>query len=97
LVYGDFNDTREQPAVRQALGPWGDIFSLQDLAAEDPQGHLWTHYRQFTGVYSRIDYLLFSRALKPEISGPGRISGDPDWKRASDHRLIYARISPRDR
>ena len=97
LVYGDLNDTREQPAVRQALGPWGGAFSLQDLAAEDPQGQRWTHYRQFTGVYSRIDYLLINRALRPEVTGSARISGAPEWKRASDHRLIYARISPQDR
>ncbi len=97
LVYGDLNDTREQPSIRQALGPWGGAFSLQDLPAEDPQGQLWTHYRQFTGVYSRIDYLLVNRALKPEISGSAHISGAPEWKRASDHRLVYARISPQDR
>jgi endonuclease/exonuclease/phosphatase family metal-dependent hydrolase len=97
LVYGDFNDTREQPAVRQALGPWGSLFSLQELAAEDLHGQRWTHYRPFTGVYSRIDYLLVNRALKPEVSGAARISADPEWKRASDHRLIYARIFPRDR
>jgi endonuclease/exonuclease/phosphatase family metal-dependent hydrolase len=97
LVYGDLNDTREQPAIRQALGPWGGAFSLQDLAAEDPQGQRWTHYRQFTGVYSRIDYLLINRALRPEISGSAQISGAPDWKRASDHRLVYTRIFPKDR
>jgi endonuclease/exonuclease/phosphatase family metal-dependent hydrolase len=97
LVYGDLNDTREQPAIRQALGPWGGAFSLQDLPAEDPQGQRWTHYRQFTGVYSRIDYLLVNRALKPEISGSARISGAPEWKRASDHRLLYTRILPKDR
>lgn len=97
LVYGDLNDTREQPAVRQTLGPWGGAFSLQDLAAEDPQGQRWTHCRQFTGVYSRIDYLLFNRALKPEISGSARISGAPEWKLASDHRLVYVRILPKDR
>ena len=97
LVYGDLNDTREQPTVRHALGPWGGAFSLQELAAEDPQGHRWTYYRQFTGVYSRIDYLLINRALRPEISGSARICGAPEWKRASDHRLIYARISPQDR
>jgi endonuclease/exonuclease/phosphatase family metal-dependent hydrolase len=97
LVYGDLNDTREQPAVRQALGPWGGVFSLQDLPAEDPQGDRWTHYRQFTGVYSRIDYLLASRALKPELSGTAKISGAPEWKHASDHRLLYTRIFPKDR
>jgi endonuclease/exonuclease/phosphatase family metal-dependent hydrolase len=97
LVYGDLNDTREQPAVRQALGPWGGVFSLHDLPAEDPQGDRWTYYRQFTGVYSRIDYLLVSRALKPELSGPAGISGASEWKNASDHRLLYTRIFPKDR
>lgn len=97
LVYGDLNETQEQPAVRRALGPWGGTFSLQDLAAEDPQGQRWTHFRPFTGVYSRIDYLLANRALKPEITGAARISGAPEWKRASDHRLLYLHISPRER
>lgn len=97
LVYGDLNDTREQPAVRRVLGPWGGIFSLQDLVAEDLRGERWTHYRPFTGVYSRIDYLLVNRALKSEVSGPAGISAAPEWKRASDHRLIYARILPRER
>jgi endonuclease/exonuclease/phosphatase family metal-dependent hydrolase len=97
LVYGDLNDTREQPTIRQALGPWGGVFSLLDLPAEDPQGDRWTYYRQFTGVYSRIDYLLVSRALKPELSGTAGISRAPEWKNASDHRLLYTRISPRDR
>lgn len=97
LVYGDFNDTREQPTMRHILGPWGGLFSLQDLVAEDPQGHRWTHYRHYTGVYSRIDYLLFNKALKPELSSKARISGDPTWQRASDHRLIYTRILPFER
>ncbi len=97
MVYGDFNDTREQPTMRQILGPWGGLFSLQDLVAEDPQGHRWTHYRQFTGVYSRIDYLLFNKALKPELSNRASISGDPNWQRASDHRLLFTRIRPFDR
>jgi endonuclease/exonuclease/phosphatase family metal-dependent hydrolase len=97
LVYGDFNDTREQPTMRHILGPWGGLYSLHDLVAEDPQGHRWTHYRQFTGVYSRIDYLLFNKALKPELPPYARISGDPNWQRASDHRLIYTRILPSDR
>jgi endonuclease/exonuclease/phosphatase family metal-dependent hydrolase len=97
LVYGDFNDTREQPTMRHILGPWGGLFSLQDLVAEDSQGHRWTHFRQFTGVYSRIDYLLFNKALKPELPSVARISGDPNWQRASDHRLIYTRIRPFER
>jgi endonuclease/exonuclease/phosphatase family metal-dependent hydrolase len=97
LVYGDLNDTQEQPAVRTTLGPWGNLTSLRDLAAEDPQGHRWTHFRQFTGVYSRIDYLLVSRGLHPEVVAPAGICGTTEWKRASDHRLIYARIIPKER
>jgi hypothetical protein len=47
-------------------------------------------------VYSRIDYLLVNRALRPELSGAARISGASCWKRASDHRLIYTRILPQE-
>lgn len=97
LVYGDFNDTREQPTLRHILGTWGGLFSLQDLLAQDPQGHRWTHFRQFTGVYSRIDFLLFNKALKPELPASACISGDPNWQRASDHRLIYTWIRPFER
>lgn len=97
LVYGDFNDTREQPAVRQVQGPWGSLLGLVELPAEDANGERWTHYRHFTDVYSRIDYLMVSRALRREVVGPARICSAPQWKKASDHRLLYTAILPENR
>lgn len=98
LVYGDFNDTREQPVLREVLGPAGGVFSLQDVAVEDVHGERWTHHRQASDVYSRIDFLLVNRALKPEVvKGSGLISSPKQWRLASDHRLISVKIVPENR
>ncbi len=98
LVYGDFNDTKEEVAVRDVLGPRGSLNSLTDLPAEDPNGDRWTHYRNFSDVYSRIDYLLVNRGLRPElVPGKARVSNSPHWRKASDHRLIYTSLIPQER
>jgi endonuclease/exonuclease/phosphatase family metal-dependent hydrolase len=97
LVYGDFNDTREQPALREIQGTWGSPLCLVELPAEDPNGERWTHYRHYTDVYARIDYLMVSRALRREVVGPARICSAPQWKKASDHRLLYTTIAPENR
>jgi len=98
LVYGDFNETKEEPSVRGVLGMRGGLNSLTDLPAEDAAGDRWTHYRYFTDVYSRIDYLMVNRALRPELAtGRAYISQSPQWRKASDHRLIYTQIIPNER
>lgn len=98
LVYGDFNETKEEPAVRGVLGLRGGLNSLTDLPAEDAGGDRWTHYRFFTDVYSRIDYLMVNRALRPElVSGRAYISQSPQWRKASDHRLIFTHLIPNER
>ncbi|RFC43848.1 MAG: endonuclease/exonuclease/phosphatase family [Verrucomicrobia bacterium] len=98
LLYGDMNDTKEDASVRNILGLRGQPFSLTDLPAEDPGGDRWTHYRFFTDVYSRIDYLMVNRALRPElVPGSARVSHSTQWRKASDHRLIYAALVPQDR
>jgi endonuclease/exonuclease/phosphatase family metal-dependent hydrolase len=98
LVYGDFNETKEEAAIRGVLGARGGLNSLTDLPAEDSRGDRWTHYRFFTDVYSRIDYLMINRALRPEIvPGSARISQSSQWRKASDHRMIYTEILPVDR
>ena len=97
LVYGDFNDTREQPVMRHLLGPMGGPFSLHEVPVEDAQGQRWAHHRQASDVYSRIDFLLVNRALRREVTGVGRISSPKQWRRASDHRLISMAILPENR
>lgn len=98
LVYGDFNETKEEPAIREILGPRGGLNSLIDLVGEDSNGDRWTHFRSFSDVYSRIDFLMVNQALRPElVSGRARISQNPQWRRASDHRMIYVSLFPEDR
>ena len=75
----------------------GRTLCLVELPAEDPNGERWTHYRHYTDVYARIDYLMVSRALRREVVGPARICSAPQWKKASDHRLLYTTIAPENR
>lgn len=98
LVYGDFNETKEGPSVRGVLGSRSVLYGLADLPQEDSGGERWTYYRAQTDVYERIDFLMVSRALRPEIS-PGfeGISSHPQWRRASDHRLLYGSLVPYDK
>jgi endonuclease/exonuclease/phosphatase family metal-dependent hydrolase len=98
LVYGDFNDTREQAAIRAVQGMRGSDLFLTPLAAEDDRGERWTHYFQETDTYSRFDYLLASRALLPETDPKQyRIPSGPDWSGASDHRPVSMVLTPVDR
>lgn len=98
LVYGDFNETKEEAAIREILGPRGGLNSLIDLVGEDSNGDRWTHFRSFSDVYSRIDFIMVNQALRPElVSGRARISQNPQWRRASDHRMLYVSLFPQDR
>ena len=98
LVYGDFNETREEAAIHAVQGSRGALNALHELAAQDGNGERWTHYRQFSDVYSRVDYFFASKALKAHlVPGGSRISQAPQWRKASDHRLISTLLSPERR
>lgn len=89
VVYGDFNDTRQSPTVRTIHGGGKNPKSLMMIVLKDSRGHYWTHHWDFQDVYSRIDYVMVSSALKNSV----------DWDRckvidndavaaASDHRPL---------
>jgi endonuclease/exonuclease/phosphatase family metal-dependent hydrolase len=93
LVYGDLNDTKDQPAIQEILGPRQSPNRLSDILLADAQGDHWTYYRQLSDTYDRIDYILTNQALLPQIdqsqSGVYRSS---DWYSASDHRPVVTVI-----
>jgi endonuclease/exonuclease/phosphatase family metal-dependent hydrolase len=94
LVFGDFNDTKNEFAVREILGPPGGATSLRDLYLRDRWGLTWTHFWSYADVYSRIDYLMASRGLWPEIHLKRSGIGDArEWKDASDHRPVFTTLS----
>ena len=94
LVYGDFNDTKNEPAIQEVLGPRGSKQGLKDLWLRDDQGDRWTYYWKQSDTYTRIDYLMASPALFRSIdSKKSRVFRSTDWNDASDHRPIVATIN----
>ncbi len=95
LVFGDFNDTKDQPALHEVTGVRGAPGSLTALALADSVGDHWTYYWKVEDVYQRIDYLLVNRALSPWVVHAGcGISRSPLWNAASDHRPVFAAFHP---
>jgi endonuclease/exonuclease/phosphatase family metal-dependent hydrolase len=93
LVYGDLNDTKDQPAIQEILGPRDDPNRLSDVWLADAQGDRWTYYRQLNDTYDRIDYILTDQALLPQIDqSQSRVYRSSDWNLASDHRPVVAVI-----
>jgi endonuclease/exonuclease/phosphatase family metal-dependent hydrolase len=97
LVYGDLNDTKEQPAIQEVLGDRQSPTHLTDLWLSDYTGDHWTYYQKFTDTYARIDYILISRSLLPSIDRKHcYVFRSADWNQASDHRPVVATIRIRD-
>ncbi len=93
LVYGDLNDTKEQPAIQEVLGDRQSPNHLTDLWLSDYTGDHWTYYQKFTDTYARIDYILISRSLLPSIDRRHcYVFRSADWNQASDHRPVVATI-----
>ena len=93
LVYGDLNDTKDQPAVQEILGPRRSPNRLNDILLADAQGDRWTYYRQLSDTYDRIDYIMTDQALLPQIDqSQSYVYRSNDWYSASDHRPVVAVI-----
>jgi endonuclease/exonuclease/phosphatase family metal-dependent hydrolase len=93
LVYGDLNDTKDQPAIQEVLGDRQNPNHLTDLWLSDYAGDHWTYYQKFTDTYVRIDYILISRSLLPSIDRKHcYVFRSADWNEASDHRPVVATI-----
>jgi len=98
LVYGDLNDTRNEPAIRAVQGSNNSPGHLSTIYLKDRFGMSWTHHWDFANLYSRIDYILFNEALRPEIVfDQCLVHWRDDWEEGSDHRALLAVISPADR
>lgn len=94
LLFGDLNDTKNEFPIREIVGSPGDAGSLRALTLRDRYGLTWTHYWAQADVYSRIDYLMVSKGLWPEIQmSRSGIASSRDTREASDHRPIYTTIT----
>jgi endonuclease/exonuclease/phosphatase family metal-dependent hydrolase len=103
IVAGDFNDTKDSAPLRMILGH-GKTKLFDPRPAErngdaapgeppyfEPRNVVWTYYFGKNDTYSRIDYLLFSPALKNRwLAAETFIPKTPNWGIGSDHRPIVA-------
>ena len=91
IVYGDFNDTRPSKAFKAVTGAYKDPGYLTAIPFKDSRGDAWTYYWSLHDVYSRIDFVTVTRALRPEVDfQASRLIDDPKWAEASDHRAMMA-------
>jgi len=89
LIFGDLNDTKNEPPVREIIGSGKN--ALVDLRPADKRRETWTHYWREADLYSRIDYLLASPPLARRlVRSKTYIAYPTDWYTASDHRLVVA-------
>ncbi|TAE75632.1 MAG: endonuclease/exonuclease/phosphatase family protein [Verrucomicrobia bacterium] len=89
VVYGDLNDSRQSSAVRTVQGRGQGSGALLMVALKDSRGDYWTHHWQFEDIYSRIDYVMVSSALRQLIDWDRcAILDGPDVSIASDHRPL---------
>lgn len=89
VVYGDLNDSRQSPAVRTVHGRGKSEAALLMVALKDSRGHYWTHHWQFEDIYSRLDYVMVSSALRQSVDWDRcKILDGPEVAAASDHRPL---------
>jgi len=90
VLMGDFNDTKNEKAIRQITGnpEWPD--SLRPLPLADDRGEVWTEYWSAADVYSRIDYIMVSKKLEEKIdNSQSGIARPSFWNDASDHCPLF--------
>lgn len=98
LVFGDFNETRNELPIKVIRGRYGSPTGLSDIQLSDDRGERWTYYWRYADQYSRFDFIFASKGLLPEINkDQSHIQADPKWFTASDHRPLVVRILPVDR
>ena len=98
IVLGDLNDGISTRTYKTVLGRGKN--RLIDTRPHEQNGDsladpirriVWTHFYRTEELYSRIDYILASPALKDEYRpGKSYVLAFPNWAIASDHRAVAA-------
>jgi len=95
LLYGDFNDTKNEPAIQEIMGVRHTPGYMADLWLKDGAGERWTEYWKAADIYSRIDYIFANARLFHQIDlAKCGVYRSEYWAEASDHRPVVATILP---
>jgi endonuclease/exonuclease/phosphatase family metal-dependent hydrolase len=91
VVYGDFNDTYRSNTLRAVTGSAAKNLRITPIYLKDSQGEAWTHHWSSEDIYSRIDFIMTSAALRRDVDfKESRIIDDRLWSKGSDHRPMLA-------
>jgi len=104
VVLGDFNDTHDSRSTKAVIGRGktalidtrpaernGDTPDGSPIARYAPRNVTWTYYYGKEDTYSRIDYILLSKAMARHwLPKETYVLTVPNWGAASDHRPIIA-------
>lgn len=97
LVYGDLNDTKNNSPIQIVRGAGNEQNHLEDIYLRDDRGTTWTHNWKYADIYSRFDYVLMSRGVRPEVDfKTSYIPATPEVFEASDHRPLVVTLTPLD-
>ncbi len=89
LLLGDCNDGRTSRTLAH-LQKRGRTEIARLLPAADSRGEVWTHLFRREETYSRVDHVLVSPDLLPQVLGrQARIFDGEGVLLASDHRPVY--------
>jgi len=98
LIFGDFNDTKNEPPMKLLLADARKRGGFKDLWLKDSLGDRWTHFWRAADQYARLDYLIVSPGLWPDvIREKSGIDRSKEWGDASDHRAVFTVFTPRER
>ena len=98
ILFGDFNDTRNEVPIKAIQGKYGSPGYLKDIQAADDLGYKWTYCWAYADQYSRFDFLFVNQGLLPEVDrDKSFIVSDPVWFSASDHRPVVTTITAKER
>lgn len=98
LLMGDYNDTKNSPTITEILGTPTSPDSLEALSLTDERGEFWTEFWNYCDIYSRIDYMIVSKSLKPSIlMNRSGIARPTFWNEASDHCALFTTIAPQEK
>ena len=94
VVVGDLNDAPDSAPLHEAKGE--RTHCLEDLRPADQFGDVWTCCSAPLDQYERIDYILVSHALKPNVVREKTVAvRHPQALQGSDHRPLLATFKAR--
>lgn len=94
VLYGDFNEHRNEPAIDEIIGSRASETFMTDVKLWDRNGEVWTHFWDAADSYARLDYFFVSKALRSHIDfKKSFVYSKREFYKASDHRPIVITIS----